>query len=281
MVKIAGTQETLAQREVIMTRTYVITGAASGIGAATAKMLKDAGQKVIGVDLENSDVNTDLSTVLGRHEGATKVIKISEGTIDAVIACAGLAHPIAKTVSVNYFGVTEFLFALLPTLSRSSAPRVAITSSMASLMPNSAELVAAMCADDETKALEIAQGLVDAGGGAEQLIYGSTKRAISRWVRRESIRQQWAGAGIPLNAVGPGIVITPMVADMIATQEARDAISAMVPMPLNGYMEPEAVASLLIWLTSPENTHTTGQTIYIDGGSDASLRGENIWDLAP
>ena len=280
-MKIAGTQETLAQREVIMTRTYVITGAASGIGAATAKMLKDAGQKVIGVDLENSDVNTDLSTVLGRHEGATKVIKISEGTIDAVIACAGLAHPIAKTVSVNYFGVTEFLFALLPTLSGSSAPRVAITSSMASLMPNSAELVAAMCADDETKALEIAQGLVNAGGGAEQLIYGSTKRAISRWVRRESIRQRWAGAGIPLNAVGPGIVITPMVADMIATQEARNAISAMVPMPLNGYMEPEAVASLLIWLTSPENTHTTGQTIYIDGGSDASLRGENIWDLAP
>jgi NAD(P)-dependent dehydrogenase (short-subunit alcohol dehydrogenase family) len=269
------------QKETIMTRTYVITGSASGIGAATAKLLKDAGNNVIGVDLKNADVEVDLSTALGRHEGATKVIKLSEGNINAVIACAGLAHPIAQTVSVNYFGVTEFLFALLPSLAKSASPRVAITSSMASLMPNSAELVAAMCADDEIKALEIAQGLVDAGGGAEQLIYGSTKRAISRWVRRESIRQRWAGAGIPLNAVGPGIVITPMVADMIATQEARDAISAMVPMPLNGYMKPEAVASLLIWLTSPENTHTTGQTIYIDGGSDASLRGENIWDLAP
>jgi NAD(P)-dependent dehydrogenase (short-subunit alcohol dehydrogenase family) len=280
-VKIASKQQLLVKREVIMTRTYVITGAASGIGAATAKILKDAGHIVIGVDLENSDVNADLSTALGRHDGAAAVVDASHGQIDAVIACAGLAHPVAKTVSVNYFGVTEFLFALLPTLSRSSAPRVAITSSMASLMPNSAELVAAMCADDETKALEIAQGLVDAGDGAEQLIYGSTKRAISRWVRRESIRQRWAGAGIPLNAVGPGIVKTPMVADMIATQEARDAISAMVPMPLNGYMEPEAVASLLIWLTSPENTHTTGQTIYIDGGSDVALRGENIWDLAP
>ena len=268
------------KREVIMTRTYVITGAASGIGAATSKILKTAGHTVIGVDLENSDVNADLSTALGRHDGAAAVVDLSKGKIDAVIACAGLAHPIAKTVSVNYFGVTEFLFALLPTLSRSSAPRVAITSSMASLMPNSAELVAAMCADDEPKALEIAQGLVDAGGGAEQLIYGSTKRAISRWVRRECIRSRWAGAGIPLNAVGPGIVRTPMVADMIATQEARDAISAMVPMPLNGFMEPEAVASLLVWLTSPENTHTTGQTIYIDGGSDASLRGENVWDLA-
>jgi NAD(P)-dependent dehydrogenase (short-subunit alcohol dehydrogenase family) len=264
-----------------MTRTYVITGSASGIGAATSKILRAAGNIVIGVDLKNADVETDLSTALGRHEGATKAISISEGKIDAVIACAGLAHPIPKTVSVNYFGVTEFLFALLPTLSRSSSPRVAITSSMASLMPNSAELVAAMCVDDETKALEIAQGLVKAGGGGEQLIYGSTKRAISRWVRRESIRARWAGAGIPLNAVGPGIVKTPMVADMIATPEAVAGILEMVPMPLHGFMEPEAVASLLIWLTSVENTHTTGQTIYIDGGSDASLRGENIWDLAP
>jgi len=263
-----------------MTRTYVITGSASGIGAATAKILKDAGNTVIGVDLKNADVETDLSTVLGRHEGAATVIKLSEGKINAVIACAGLAHPIPQTVSVNYFGVTEFLFALLPTLSKSASPRVAITSSMASLMPNSTELVAALCADDESKALEIAQGLVNAGGGEEQLIYGSTKRAISRWVRRESIKPRWAGAGIPLNAVSPGIVKTPMVADMISTEEARDAISAMVPMPLHGYMEPEAVASLLIWLTSPENTHTTGQTIYIDGGSDAVLRGENIWDLA-
>ena len=279
-MKIAGRQQILVKREIIMTRTYVITGAASGIGAATSKILKDAGHTVIGVDLENSDVNADLSTALGRHDGAAAVVDLSNGKIDAVIACAGLAHPIAKTVSVNYFGVTEFLFALLPTLTRSSAPRVAITSSMASLMPNSIELVAAMCADDEAKALEIAQGLVETGDGAEQLIYGSTKRAISRWVRRESIRPRWAGAGIPLNAVGPGIVKTPMVADMISTKEARDAISAMVPMPLNGYMEPEAVASLLIWLTSPENTHTTGQTIYIDGGSDVALRGENIWDLA-
>jgi NAD(P)-dependent dehydrogenase (short-subunit alcohol dehydrogenase family) len=270
----------LVKREVIMTRTYVITGAASGIGAATSKILKSAGHTVIGVDIHDVDVIADLSTPLGRHAGAAAVIKYSNNSIDAVIACAGLAHPVAKTVSVNYFGVTEFLYALLPTLSKSSAPRVAITSSMASLMPNSLELVHELMADDEEKSLAIAQGLVDAGGGAEQLIYGSTKRAISRWVRRECIKPLWAGAGIPLNAVGPGIVKTPMVADMIATQEARDAISSMVPMPLNGFMEAEVVASLLIWLTSTENTHTTGQTIYIDGGSDAVLRGENIWNQA-
>jgi nucleoside-diphosphate-sugar epimerase len=90
-----------------MERTYVVTGAASGIGAATSQMLKSAGNKVVGVDIHNTDVTVDLSTVLGRHQAARDVIKATNGSIDAVIACAGLASSTAKTVSVNYFGVTN------------------------------------------------------------------------------------------------------------------------------------------------------------------------------
>ena len=261
-----------------MKRTYVITGAASGIGASTYALLKERGEIVIGVDIHNTDINVDLSTVQGRESGVNQAVERSQGKIDAIIACAGLATPSPKTVSVNYFGVKEFLEGLLPTISKSKSPRVAITSSMASLMPNSPELVEVMLANHENSALQIAQGLSDEGDERAALIYGSTKRALSRWVRRESIKPEWAGAGIPLNAVGPGIVETPMVADMIATPEARTAIDAMVPMPLNHYMKPIQVAYLLAWLTSEENTHTTGQTIYIDGGSDAALRGDNIWD---
>lgn len=80
-----------------------------------------------------------------------------------------------------------------------------------------------------------------------------------------------------MNAVGPGIVKTPMVAEMIATQEGRAGLEKVVPMPLHGYLEPEGVAELIIWLTSETNSHVTGQTIYIDGGSDAVIRGEDIW----
>ncbi len=265
------------RKVVTVTRTYVITGAASGIGAATSVLLQERGAKVIGIDIHNADINADLSTSIGRKDAARSAIELSGGNIDGIIPCAGLVHSIAKTVSVNFFGVTEFLTELLPILNKSSAPRVAIPSSMASLFPNSPELVDAMLANDEARALVIAQGLVDQGPKTAGLIYGSTKRAISRWIRRECIKPEWAGAGIPLNAVGPGIVETPMVAGMIATEESRTAIDAMVPMPLNYYLKPRQVAYLLAWLTSEENTHTTGQTIYIDGGADASIRGENIW----
>jgi NAD(P)-dependent dehydrogenase (short-subunit alcohol dehydrogenase family) len=259
-------------------RTYVITGSASGIGLAAKNNLEKSGFRVIGVDRHDAEVTADLSHPEGRAAAAKECVEISGGHIDAVIANAGSALPNAMTVAINYFGVTDFLEALLPALAKSDAPRAVVTSSMASLMPNDAALVDTMLAGNEAGALARAEELVAEGGGMEQLIYGSTKRAISRWVRRECVTDQWAGAGIPLNSVGPGIVRTPMVADMISTEEARAGLDQMVPMPLNYYMEPETVAALLIWLTSVENSHVTGQTVYIDGGSDAVLRGDNIWD---
>lgn len=260
-----------------MSRTYVVTGSASGIGQATSEKLKSLGHTVIGVDIHNADVVADLSMYQGRIDAANEVIKQSNTSIDAIIACAGLAYPTTKTVSVNYFGVTEFINQLLPTLTQSKTPRVVITSSVASIMPNSPELVDAMCSNDEGRAIAIAQGLVDAGEGQEELIYASTKRAISRWVRSICLKSQWAGAGIPINAVGPAIVMTPMVDQIITTPEARESLAKLVPMPLNGFMAPEAVVSLLIWLTGVENTHMTGQTLYIDGGFERIVRGEDIW----
>ena len=263
-----------------MARTYVITGTGSGIGLATKNKLVALGNKVVGVDIKNAEVIADLSTPEGRKEAANKAIDMAGGNVDAVIANAGSALPTATTVSINFFGATEFISSMNSSLAKSKSPRVAITSSMASLMPNDKELVDLMLAGDERKAVARAQALVNQGGGVEGLIYGSTKRALSRWLRRECIKDSWAKSGIPINAVGPGIVKTPMVAEMIATQEGRDGLAKAVPMPLNGYLEPENVADLLIWLTSEANSHVTGQTIYIDGGSDAVIRGDNIWDLA-
>ncbi|MDR0366363.1 MAG: SDR family NAD(P)-dependent oxidoreductase, partial [Bifidobacteriaceae bacterium] len=197
-----------------MTRTYVVTGSASGIGATTTRILRDRGHRVIGVDLHDAEVTADLSTPEGRLAAAKAAAELADGPIDGVIACAGISAPIAKTVSINFFGVTEFLEALLPALQKSVAPRAAVISSIASLHPNSKELVDAMMDGEEAKALQIAEELIASNQTGGYIVYPSSKRALARWVRRESIKPDWAGAGIPLNAVGPGTVVTPMTKEL-------------------------------------------------------------------
>lgn len=259
-----------------MTRTYVVTGSASGIGAATTELLRSQGHTVIGVDLAGAEVEGDLSTHEGRLAAASAAVEAADDGIDAVIACAGISAPISKTMSINFFGVTEFLSALQPTLSLADAPRAAVVSSMASLQPVSPELVEAALAGDEARAIEIGDRLA-ATPEAGFLNYSSSKRAVSRWVRRESVTPAWAGAGIPLNAVAPGTVITAMTAGLLESPEGLAMVDAAVPMPLNYHQPASSIAELLVWLTSPVNTHMAGQTIYCDGGADAVLRGDDIW----
>jgi NAD(P)-dependent dehydrogenase (short-subunit alcohol dehydrogenase family) len=260
-----------------MTRITVITGAASGIGLATSALLVERGHRVIGVDLHDADVNVDLSTAEGREQMVTRVTELSGGRIDAIIANAGLATPTATTVAVNYFGALATLTGLRPLLVGSEAPRAVATVSMASLFPPDDALLDALLAGDEVAAMKRGAELEAAGGDAANLIYGTTKRAVSRWIRRNAATAEWAGAGIPLNAVAPGVVETPMTAAYTGSDEARKAILQMVPMPLGGIFQPRDVGYLLAWLTSEENAHLCGQVIFIDGGSDVVIRGDSTW----
>jgi NAD(P)-dependent dehydrogenase (short-subunit alcohol dehydrogenase family) len=260
-----------------MTRTYAVTGSASGIGQATATLLRSRGDRVVGVDVRSADVVADLSTPQGRIDAVEGVLDETGGRLDGVVANAGLALPVAATVAVNYFGAVGFLDGIRPVLARSATPRAVVTSSMATLMPVHPGLVEACLAGEEERAMALAAEVEALGPEVAAVLYPSSKRALSRWVRREAPTRRWAGTGIPLNAVGPGIVRTPMVEGMIATEEGRAGLAAVVPMPLGGYLEAEQVAALLAWLVSPENTHVCGQTIYVDGGSDAVLRGDDVW----
>lgn len=260
-----------------MTRTYVITGAGSGIGMATAELLRERGQNVIGVDLKGADITADLSSPAGRTQAVADVIAAADGKIDAIVAAAGISAPRALTVAVNFFGVTEFVDGLVDTLKNSDAPRVAVVSSMASLQPNSPELVEALLAGDEPAALTIGDALAEQGPQVGYLNYPSSKRALSRWIRKVGITERYAGNHIPVNAVAPGTVITNMTKDLLASEEGRAMVDASVPMPLNYHSDAIVIARALAWLVSEENTHMTGQTIYIDGGADSTLRGDDIW----
>ncbi|MDH6181854.1 NAD(P)-dependent dehydrogenase (short-subunit alcohol dehydrogenase family) [Microbacteriaceae bacterium SG_E_30_P1] len=260
-----------------MSRTYVVTGAASGIGKATSELLTERGHRVIGVDIHDAEVVVDLSTDEGRAALLEGVTAASGGTIDAIIANAGLATSTPTTVAVNFFGAVSTLELLRPLLSGSDAPRAVATASMASLFPADQELLDALLAGDEPAALHRAGELVAAGEQAAGQIYGTTKQALAKWIRRNAPTAEWAGAGIPLNAIAPGVVETPMTSAFTGSTEAREAILQQVPMPLNGIFAPRDVAYLLAWLTSEENAHLCGQVVFIDGGSDAVIRGDSTW----
>lgn len=260
-----------------MLRTSVVTGAASGIGRATKDLLESRGERVIGVDVHDADVVVDLSTPAGRKALVEGVGGLSVGSIDAVYAVAGLAAPAAATAAVNFFGTVATLEGLRPLLAGSAAPRAVLVSSMAALMSSDDELVALLASGEERAALARAEILAKEPETTGQLIYASTKLALSRWVRRQAATAEWAGAGIPLNAVAPGIIATPMTAEMIGTPEGRQALLEMVPMPLNGIADAIVVARVLAWLNSEENTHVCGQIVYVDGGSDVVLRGDSVW----
>jgi NAD(P)-dependent dehydrogenase (short-subunit alcohol dehydrogenase family) len=237
-----------------MPRKYVVTGAASGIGKALTEQLRSEGHTVIGVDLRDTDVTVDLTTAEGRDELVEKVAGLSGGTIDAVVAVAGLAAPIPATAGVNYFGAIATLDGLRPLLAGSDAPRAALVASLAALEPIDEPLHAALLAGDEEKSLELAREIADAPTDTpSNAIYNTSKNAIALWVRKNAPTDDWAGAGIALNAIAPGVIETPMIASILATEEGRAALAAGA-------------------LTSAQNTHVTGQIVFVDGGAEVLRR---------
>jgi NAD(P)-dependent dehydrogenase (short-subunit alcohol dehydrogenase family) len=174
------------------------------------------------------------------------------------------------TMRVNYFGTIALLEGLRPLLAESATPRVVVISSIGVVFSAIDAAVEACLAGEEEAAAAAAET-------QPILAYPSSKRALARWVRRAAPTPEWAGAGIALNAIGPGTVETPMIQDLLDDPAGLAMIDSGVPMPLSGHAKPEQVAPVLAFLTSAENTLITGQVLFVDGGADALIRGDDIW----
>lgn len=257
-------------------RTYVVTGAASGIGAATMRLLREGRQNVIGVDRHSSDIEADLATVNGRVAAARAIVEQSNGVVDALITCAGLRFGGADTISVNVFGSVDLVQLLRDPLLNSKAPRVVMMSSIASVTPSDQDILDACLRGDEPRARSAAQSSEPDETGRSR-VYSSSKTAISQWVRRNAANAEWAGSGILINAVGPGLVTTPMTADMRETEESRTRFLTMLPNALQRFAEPEEIAEVITWLASSKNSLLVGQTVFADLGTDVMLRGDTTW----
>jgi NAD(P)-dependent dehydrogenase (short-subunit alcohol dehydrogenase family) len=256
-------------------RTYVVTGAASGIGAATAHHLRQCGGRVIGADLRDAEVSADLATADGRAALSEGVARLSEGRLDGVVANAG-GGPAETMLALNYFGALATLEGLRPQLLASAAPRAVVVSSISSLGPTDPALIEACVAGDEAVAIVHGAEAIAAGKSALDL-YGSAKHALTRWCRRAAASPQWAGAGIPLNVVAPGVIDTPAAAYILSDPGLRAQMGAMTPLRGAYPGAPEAMAALLGWCVSAENNLMTGQVMFADAGFECQARGEKAW----
>lgn len=261
-----------------MTRTYLVTGSASGIGKATVAKLRSDGHRVIGVDLRNADIEVDLSTGEGRASLVEQAREMSGGVINGVLAVAGVLVSASPSVAVNHFGAVATLEGLRPLLAAADAPRAAVVASRAIIDQNDAELLELIESGDEAASLAHADSLAAATDAAgSSVVYITSKLSLARWVRRNAPTEAWAKSGIALNVVSPGVIISPMTTSVLETEEGRATLDRHAPAPFGGpAADPAAVANLLAWLTSPDNLFVTGQVIFIDGGAESMRRPEFI-----
>src|SRR5699024_1013918 len=153
------------RRDHLMPRTIVVTGAASGIGRATAELLEAAGDTVLRVDLREGDVTGDLSDPEQIDRVAAEIAERTGGVLDGLVANAGVSVPSELSVRINYLGTVRLIEALRPQLAASDAARISVTTSAATLQGNDPELVDLLLAGDAEAA--VARGAALAAQGPE------------------------------------------------------------------------------------------------------------------
>jgi NAD(P)-dependent dehydrogenase (short-subunit alcohol dehydrogenase family) len=255
--------------------TYAITGAASGICAAVADRLGREGHRIIGVDIQPTDVVADLGSAAGRQTAAERIRELSGGVLDGVVSGAGLGPycDSEAVIQVNFFGALAILDDLKPLLARGTEPAAVAISSIGAIFPDlvpeqeAPECLDACMAGDEEAAVAAIQGR----NGSDA--YCVAKRALAFKVREYATA--WGAEGIRLNAIAPGTTETPMLEKIYETKVIGDAVSAL-PIPIGRTAPPEEIASVICFLLGPDARFVHGAMIHADGGADALVRPRHL-----
>lgn len=243
----------------IQDHVFIVTGAASGLGAATARMIVQAGGQVVLADVRR-DAGEALAAELGGHfvccdvtaeaDGvATIHAAIAMGTLRGLVNCAGVApasktvgkdgpHPLAmfrKTIDINLVGTFN--------MARLAA------AAMADLSP---------LADGERGVIINTASIAAYDGQIGQAAYAASKAAIVGMTL--PMARDLARHGIRVMTIAPGIFETPMLLGM--PSDVQLALAAMAPFPkrLGRPVEYAQLAKAII-----ENPMLNGETIRLDG----------------
>jgi len=221
-------------------RRAIVTGAASGIGAATVQRLRADGAEVIGVDRGGVEVNVDLAT----ETGISAVIAAADDRLDILINNAGVCAvaPLAELddagwqngLDVNVTAPFKLARALAPLLAKSRAGRIINTGSIMSSF-----------------------------GDSNFAIYAASKHAILGLTR--ALANELGPMGITVNCIQPGAIVTGMTQPMFdSSPEAAAYYRDRSPLGRLG--QPEDIADVFAFLASDDARFITGQGIMVDGG---------------
>ncbi|MCF8570995.1 SDR family oxidoreductase [Gordonia sp. HY002] len=256
--------------------TYVVTGAASGMGEAVSARLIGDGHTVVGVDIAGSDVTADLSTSEGRSDAITQLLAKVDGPLDGAVVAAGMGPKQGRErtlVEVNVLGVTEILTALRPRLAAAGNAKVVVFGSNSTtstpLVPRVA--IRRLVDGDTEGAVRILQRRGPLSGPAA---YAASKIAVARWARRQAVSDEWAGSGIRVNVIAPGPVMTPLLRSQLSSSTASQVRS--FPVPIREFGTPEQLAEWVMTMLSPAADFMVGAVVTVDGGTEALLR-PNSW----
>jgi NAD(P)-dependent dehydrogenase (short-subunit alcohol dehydrogenase family) len=238
---------------------FIITGAASGLGAATARMLAQAGGRVVLADVQEEGgraLAAELNGVFVRcdvtseADGQAVVVAAAQlGTLRGLVNCAGIA-PAAKTVGKDGPHALDLF-------QRVVAINLVGTFNMARLAADAIGKTAPL--DTGERGVIINTASVAAyDGQMGQAAYASSKAAVAGLTL--PMARDLARSGIRVMAIAPGIFETPMMLGM--PQEVRDALGAMVPFPPR-LGKPDEYAQLVRAIV--ENPMLNGEVIRLDG----------------
>jgi 2-keto-3-deoxy-L-fuconate dehydrogenase len=244
--------------EVTFARRVVVTGAASGIGKATALLLRERGSEVVAVDV-NEDGLADAAAAgaetvacdLTRAEERSRLIEAA-GEVDGLVNAAGIIRlvPVPEVTEEDWDAILEVNVKALFFLSRDFGLR----------MPPGAGIV------------NLSSVAGKASATTEALAYGTSKAAVLGITR--GLAYFFGPAGVRVNAVLPGITDTPMQDKVLAeignirglTPEAlHEQRLKTVPLQNRG-SEPREIADAITFLLSSSASYVTGQALAVDGG---------------
>ncbi|MBV1689013.1 coniferyl-alcohol dehydrogenase [Novosphingobium sp. G106] len=240
----------------------VVTGCASGIGHATARLLLEAGAEVHGIDFRESDLSLSRFSRMDLRERSVidEAAREMGRPVDALFNCAGLPpmSPWADVMKVNFIGVRHLSEAIAEAMLPGSAIVTVGSNGGAGWrqrLPELRDFIA-------TTSFEDAAYWCEEHEAPQKVAYNFAKEAIVVWTLTWSA--QTIARGIRLNCTSPGSVQTPMLA-AIEEVVPTDLIDA-VAQPIGRRSTPEEQAWPLLMLNGHQASYINGVDLPVDGG---------------